>query len=70
VKNPSKALNITRSFKQLDQVRAKHHTKVQILKDKALTDLIRRIDATTLDEPTTLTGLYIRPQDILRLFHQ
>lgn len=64
--NPTKALNLTRSFTELENVRRTHFREILRRKAEADEELIRRIDARTMDGPATLTGLFVNRSDIRR----
>lgn len=63
--NPVKALNLNRSFTELEVVKQNHFQAVQALKAHASKALIAQIDSRNLDDPATLTGLFVRESDII-----
>jgi hypothetical protein len=65
--NPTKALNLTRPSEELEDVKNGHHQVVLARKEAVLKKLIRQIDAEALDEATSLTGLFVRLEDIHRI---
>ena len=65
--NPTKALNLTRTFKELDVVRRTHFQEIQRRKAEANEEMIRTIDSRTMDGPATLTGLFVSLADIVHL---
>lgn len=62
--NLTKALNLTRSFAELENVRRTHFREILRRKAQADEELTRRIDARTMDAPATLTGLFVSLSDI------
>jgi hypothetical protein len=66
VVNPCKALNLTRTFEELEKVKQDHHRLVLACKESARTRLIEMLDARAMDEEAKLTGLFISPEDICR----
>jgi hypothetical protein len=62
--NLTKALNLTRSFAELENVRQTHFQEIQRRKTEASEELIRRIDVRTMDESATITGLFVNRSDI------
>jgi hypothetical protein len=66
VRNPGKALNLTRTFKELENVQMDHHLEVVTRKDAALKELIETLDEGTMDKAATLTGLFVRQGDVYR----
>jgi hypothetical protein len=65
--NPTRALNLTRSFQERERVRQTHHTEIQRREEQMFATLVRMIDIRNLYEPTTLTGLYVQQFDIKSL---
>src|SRR5262249_8946847 len=65
--NPTKALNLTRPFKELERVREGHHLKVQAQKEDTLVALLRTLDRAGMDDAATRTGLYVGWADVLRI---
>lgn len=63
--NPTKALNLTRSFKELDAVRQTHYQEIQRRKAEVDEALVRMIDSRTMEEPATRTGLFVNQSDMI-----
>jgi hypothetical protein len=67
VLNPTKVLNLNRLLKEPDPIAFVHRLTVLISKKAALQDLIRQIDESGMDPAATLTGLFVRAEDVYRL---
>jgi hypothetical protein len=65
--NPTKAMNLTRPFKKLEQLKEGHHHEVLARKNTALVELCLTLDESTMDKDTTLTGLFVDQRDIYRI---
>jgi hypothetical protein len=65
--NLTKALNLTRRCKELQMVHQHYPQAVQARKDTVMADLIMTIYQGPMDEPATLTGVYVRLDDICRI---
>jgi hypothetical protein len=65
--NPTKALNLTRVFTELERVRHTHLEELKERKVEAEQGLFRMTDARTMDEDARLTGLFVRSSDIVHL---
>lgn len=64
-KNPTKALNLTRSFQELTRVRKTHFQELNRRKENALADLIRSIHSAEVDDDEILTGMFVQQFDII-----
>ncbi|HYV34809.1 MAG TPA: hypothetical protein VE988_03835, partial [Gemmataceae bacterium] len=63
--NITKALNLTRSFDELEHVQATFFQEVQSRKEQLKADLYRNIDARQLDTDATLTGWFVTKTDMV-----
>jgi hypothetical protein len=63
--NPTRALNLTRSYIELERVRRTQYQELLNRKAGANERLVRAIDGRTMDDPATLTGLYVQRSDIV-----
>jgi hypothetical protein len=62
----TKALNLTRPFQELEHIRQTHYQQILRRKAEAVKDLNHMIDARTMAEPATRTGLFVTRADIVR----
>jgi hypothetical protein len=65
--NLTKELNLTRRFKELDQVQAGHYQVLQDRRQAARVRLYRTVDDRSLDKDALLTGLYVQALDIIEM---
>ena len=65
--NPTRALNLTRDFRNLKRIRQAHMAKLQRQKAVAERELFLRIDCRNLQEPPCLTGLFVGQKEAILL---
>jgi hypothetical protein len=65
--NPTKALNLTRRFRELDAIRRTHLQEILRRKAHATEELIQALDARRMPDAVTLTGLFLVHRDLICL---
>lgn len=65
--NPTRALNLTRTFAGLERVRRTHHRRLRRLKDRVKAERIRSINEAILTDEECLTGMFMQKIDVIRV---